>query len=189
MPNKNSRQAGRKNTHRKQYVKEFLLMVIIITGLFMAILSVRQSQNIRPEASSSLVDYSFVPEKVSASVGDEILLTLFIIPHDNSVTAMDIPLHFNSDEFEVVELTTTDLFRDIVFGPEIVDNGAWVSVASVPSGVSEAGEVLRIKVRALKQVENGLVTVNRDSANVAVLGMHSTNMVGDIFPAIVDISE
>lgn len=171
----------------KRHLSQLFLSVLVITGLLAGMLLVAENQDPRSEAAYGGVDFEFVPEARSMRVGEEATFALFVFPENEYVTAMDLPLVYDDAVFDLVELKTSSLFDAVTYGPEQVENGVWTSVASVPSGVNEAGEVLMVTLVARAGADNTIVSLASDKTNVAALGRLSTNVLGEVTPAVITV--
>ena len=171
----------------KHMIPKVLMAALMITGLAAVTMLVGQSQDVRQQASTNLVDIAWVAEDTTVHVGEEVTLSLFITPNGNPVTAVDLPLMFNDSLFEVVEVEAKGMFNSLLYGPEEVENGVWVSAGTVPMGVSEEGEVLSLTLKPRKTALDAKVTLELTSTNVAVLGMNSENMLGTVTPVELNI--
>ncbi|MBI3384571.1 hypothetical protein HY030_00030 [Candidatus Gottesmanbacteria bacterium] len=150
---------------------EILSVLLFITASIVGTLYlVKQRQETRSKAAPATT-LSFSPATATAQIGETVSLSVLINTADNTVSAAELHINYNSAIFQGQEIAAGTFLINVLVQPAISAGNASITIASPPTSPQKGGGTLAVlKLKALKATVGSSKVTFGPSTQVAGIG-------------------
>ncbi len=138
---------------KRTLLSSLLVVSILITGLCIAVLAVKNTQDTRSRAMQADVELILNPTTIQGVVDEETTITVLMNTHTKTVSAVSIHLSYDPSALDIEDVTLTSALPTVLTNPDTENGTIIFTVGSSPDAPIKGVEALasiRIKPRVKK---------------------------------------
>lgn len=167
---------------------QILALLVILVGIAVGLILVRQQTTLKSKASEDKVDLSFQPPQMHISPGQALTVDIFAYNHNLTISAAELNLNFDSSMLEFKSLTAGSLLPTILKAPSTQNGSLSVTLGANPAHLSASDGPLATITFTAKPTFTGSSTISLTGQTQVTVINHTANSLGQVSSAVLSLA-